>query len=120
MTEEQITQLQALEEKATPGPWKHNKDKGHPPCRFINSGEMDEIAMLRGHREWPLQDANADLIVASRNALPGLLKELLSERAKLQIAVKVLEAIVDRSDSDSVGTVRIVREARKEIEQYGK
>lgn len=55
----------------TPGPWRFDKDAGHPPCRFINADRFDDIAILRGGHDWEVQDANAKLIAAAPEVLLG-------------------------------------------------
>lgn len=96
-----VAELERLNQAATQGPWKPDpKDfrcyvwggDGHMVADNITDGQEREgqLARLRGagaevsgQRPSGENDANYDLIIAMRNALPGMLQELRSLRAKV-------------------------------------
>ena len=70
-----LDELERLEEAATPGEWRDILSQ--PGVRHIDACEHgDEIAVLYGGDGIDGDYTNAALIVAMRNALPGLLREL--------------------------------------------
>jgi hypothetical protein len=70
MTDEQLTKLEELCEKATPGPWRISRDA----------------------RLFPLNlKADGRFIAAARTALPELIAEVRRLRTELEISRKVLE-----------------------------
>lgn len=68
MTNEQIAELRALAEKATPGPWQHH-------CSHVYGPDpgRDLVGQFR-NGPWLVSDR--DLIVALRNNLPTILTAL--------------------------------------------
>jgi hypothetical protein len=67
-----LEELAALEEKATPGPWKIN-DRHDQVCVY-ESNDRDVIVCSFGNLKNHEIAADAALIAAARNALPALLK----------------------------------------------
>lgn len=74
--QDKLTELAALDAKATPGPWSDESHEclnirapqGHAICRICWLTDKGRIDNEEGH-------ANAALIVAMRNALPELLRD---------------------------------------------
>ena len=95
-----LAELERLNQAATQGPWKPDpKDfrcfvwgqDGHMVADDIGWPEYEgQLVRLRGtgaevsgQRPPGENDANYDLIIAMRNALPGMLRELRALRAKV-------------------------------------
>ena len=89
MTSDQLTELEALLAKATGLPWgveRTDRDNWVGPMRasgekvsaIVFSSERDKTYMQETIDQ---RDADAELIVAAVNALPGLIKELREARA---------------------------------------
>lgn len=76
-----INDLKALEATATPGEWTV-LPKGHPKCIVAKKYLLAEC--FANGKDGPKTSANAELIAASRNALPTLISaiEELAEQAK--------------------------------------
>jgi hypothetical protein len=111
-----VEELRALEAAATPGPW----EIGHPMERNYIYGCDSHLAWI-GSREnsFPIHDdgslneseANAALIVAMRNALPGL----LASTAKAEERIVELEAAIERAIGHiSGGLCYVTAEAKHE------
>ena len=72
-------ELKALEQAATPGPWSYERhatiyrvnENGRPVQLVIETGSPDG-----GETEpcWQGKDADTDILLAARNALPGLIR----------------------------------------------
>lgn len=98
MTPEQIAELEALAEKATPGPWEVEEDPtqdGDHATLVCLSGKFGTMGTwllgcfhnwkeaARGERRisWKEAESNASLIVALRNNLPAILAALKAHAA---------------------------------------
>jgi hypothetical protein len=115
MTPEQLDELDRLENAATPGPWEESAGIGdHFHIRAIcHENGLEGRWLLVGTtcpRErkdsigmsfWPVtidaevDQANADLIAASRNALPALIAEVRRLRGILGNIVNVPEHVAE-------------------------
>lgn len=79
MTNEQLTHLKQLCEKATPGPWIDNEPDQSEPL-IVNGVGIPVIKYLPGDGEceafWMVKDCDIQFIAASRTALPALIEEV--------------------------------------------
>ena len=64
-----IEELKRLEEVATEGPWNQFADR-------IYHNHNENLIQVRDEACWFINCQDADFIVATRNALPSLIKEL--------------------------------------------
>lgn len=99
-----LDELERLEREATPGPWKIAITK-------FPSGDSEweyQLATERGHAATPYSDFA--LIVAARNALPDLIAELHTLRAR----VAELEHEHDLSTSEGIRAR--IRELEAEVD----
>ncbi len=94
-----LAELRRLHEAATPGPWDERGDENdrESSSYVVSEAYVDEEPGICGdcNKHWPLVRADAELIVAARNALPALLA-----RAEVYEAAK---ALIYCTDGDSVG-----------------
>lgn len=72
-----LAELRRLHEAATPGPWDERGDENdrESSSYVVSEAYVDEEPGICGdcNKHWPLVRADAELIVAARNALPALL-----------------------------------------------
>jgi len=118
-----LDELEALEAKATPGPWENH---GYSVFSDVNKNiNVICYTATNSKSRTPESEVNTMLIAASRNALPQLTRAL-------RIAVKALEEIVGEMEREIIhvsadGTIihtatqatRMARRALKEIEANG-
>lgn len=99
MTDDELQQLEALEAKATAGPWEYDTDDGE-----IDHVDGGAIGWIQDHGNVrtelkmgePRRNADGHLVVALRNAAPALLQSA-REANELRAQVRTLrEAIRSR------------------------
>lgn len=78
ITTEQIQELRAWCDAATPGPWKEEPNLGGTPCVI-----SEKTAICCTYRMGGQASVDAAFIAASRTALPQLLDEVSTLRAQL-------------------------------------
>jgi hypothetical protein len=78
MTDEQLAELEALAEKATPGPWEIDDWFG------ITNPDGDDVGCVDSRE-------SAELIAASRTAIPSLIAEVKRLRAVVSDRASVIE-----------------------------
>jgi len=89
MTPEQIAELEALAEKATPGPWMSNERGAYSDfggeSNVIASADPDDLRRIAAvHNE-----VNATLIVALVNNLPAILAALKAQQPREDVVERV-------------------------------
>jgi hypothetical protein len=114
-----LDELERLLKAGTPGPWKIERGKRCIQGPDTFEGEPLVLASMMGGRQWSASpysqycvpgmkdgDANAALIVAAINALPGLI-ESARRVEELEVALKPFavfsECFTDVSHDDAVG-----------------
>lgn len=95
MTTEQLDQIAARAEKATPGPWHDRLSATVEDCHYVAAENGDDITTAKSvaldfHFGWTkLEPENATFIAAAREDVPSLVafaRELLTERDALRVA----------------------------------
>jgi len=97
MTDAELEKLEALLAKATPQPWKADKNLG---CKSIKGdkrgqskqGQHTELAYTVGLSDEAADAANARLIATTVNALPSLISTIRSLREENAARDRVVEA----------------------------
>lgn len=82
--------LEALEKAATEGPWEVRADHTEPRLNTIWTSEGQIGTLIARTCFAPASVQNAELIAATRNALPALLAELRESREALKVAENAL------------------------------
>lgn len=112
MTDEELTGLRRLSNAATAAPWT---DAGDGDVEGPNGGAVAHVAchasmhtMLRRLEDY--SRADAALIAAARNALPGLLDDLAALRRVREAAEAVVASLDRCEDCDAPATHAYNRE----------
>lgn len=82
MTPEELEQIKAREERATPGPWYHQQ--AFSGQHFVGEGPSDAptpLALMHG--SFDKQARNAAFVTAARTDIPELIAEVERLRAEL-------------------------------------
>ncbi len=109
LTTEQLDELRRLEAAATPGPWASNRgyEQGDPGVFVCPVAGGYVIAC----EDQGPSEADADLIVAARNALPSLLTGLDTARAELAAAERRAGVATLRAQYWQAGREAVVLDA---------
>lgn len=96
-----VGELRALLDKATPGPWEDDgygigHSPGKDPWHVIVVGKETKGAPYMEYEELVLRPEDAALIIALRNAAPGLLDERDRLRKALSGAVLGLKMVLTK------------------------
>lgn len=86
MTPEELSKLEDLDRTAMPGPWRLTTQMGIP-----GEGTVYGIRCGVGYQVAGFNQADAEMLVVMRNALPGLLREIREQAA----TIKWLESKAD-------------------------
>lgn len=95
ITEEQLAEWSAMAEKATPGPWRHERDGIGDFVRKADGGLGSSVCTM-------VNDYSVDgpLIAASRTAVPALIAEVRRLQRELAFDVAPERGFYDVYDAD--------------------
>lgn len=94
--------LEALEAKASPGPWHVTVDK-----HAVWSNEHGRVCSPPNHSKVWTWDENAIFIAAAREAVPSLISDVKALAAALEGVIRVADRATDEFDAARAALKRI-------------